>query len=96
VSTADGGTALITATLHRFGLISQRGGKQEDDPMMKILSLRTLGHRARRGATALEYALVLAFVAVGVVAALNVLSGDVQGSITSVGQKVQAAPAGIK
>lgn len=51
---------------------------------------------ARRGATALEYALVLAFVAVGVVAALNILSGNVQGSITSVGTKVQAAPNTIK
>ena len=64
--------------------------------MMKILSLRMLGLRARRGATALEYALVLAFVAVGVVAALNVLSGDVQSSITSVGKTVQAAPEAIK
>ena len=51
---------------------------------------------ARRGATALEYALVLAFVAVGVVAALNTLSTDVQSSITSVGTKVKGAPASIK
>ena len=69
--------------------------------MMKTLSLRTqslrmLGLRARRGATALEYALVLAFVAVGVVAALNILSVDVQSSITSVGKKVQGAPEAIK
>lgn len=64
--------------------------------MMKYLNLRSLGHRARRGATALEYALVLAFVAVGVVAALNLLSRDVQGSITSVGKKVQGAPENIQ
>lgn len=64
--------------------------------MTKFLKLRALSHRARRGATALEYALVLAFVAVGVVAALNILSGDVQGSITSVGKKVQGAPNSVK
>jgi len=63
--------------------------------MKKYLNLRPLAHHARRGATALEYALVLAFVAVGVVAALNILSGDVQGSITSVGKKVQSAPGNI-
>jgi Flp pilus assembly pilin Flp len=58
--------------------------------------LKAFSFRASRGATALEYALVLAFVAVGVVAALNILSGDVQGGITSVGKKVQGAPANIK
>lgn len=64
--------------------------------MMKFLNMRMLGHRARRGATALEYALVLAFVAVGVVAALNLLSADVSTTITGVGKKVQGAPANIK
>lgn len=64
--------------------------------MMKYLNLRSLGHRARRGATALEYALVLAFVAVGVVAALNLLSADVSSTITSVGTKVKGAPGTIK
>lgn len=64
---------------------------------MKFLQFTSLiGRRARRGATALEYALVLAFVAVGVVAALNVLSTDVKSSITSVGTQVKAAPASIK
>ncbi len=62
----------------------------------KFLNLLGSGRRARRGATALEYALVLAFVAVGVVAALNILSGDVQGSITSVGTKVKGAPNSVK
>lgn len=52
--------------------------------------------RLSRGATALEYALVLAFVAVGVVAALNTLSTDVKGSIGSVGKQVQGAQANVK
>jgi Flp pilus assembly pilin Flp len=95
VPAARAGTALIAAALHRFGRIGQGGGKQEDNMMMKFLNLRMLGHRARRGATALEYALVLAFVAVGVVAALNLLSADVSNTITGVGKKVQGAPGNI-
>jgi Flp pilus assembly pilin Flp len=95
VPAARAETALIVAAQHRFGRIGQRGGKQEDGTMIEFLNMRMLGHRARRGATALEYALVLAFVAVGVVAALNLLSADVSNTITGVGKKVQGAPGNI-
>lgn len=60
------------------------------------LSLKLLaGRRGQRGATALEYALVLAFVAVGVLAALNTLSGSLNTTIAGVGTTVAAAPAAI-
>ena len=47
--------------------------------------------RARRGATALEYALVLAFVAVAVLAALSTLGGDLTSAIETVGTKATTA-----
>lgn len=47
--------------------------------------------RRQRGATALEYALVLAFVAVAVLGALQLLSGNLTDAITSVGGKVNEA-----
>lgn len=53
------------------------------------------GRRGQRGATALEYALVLAFVAVGVLAALNTLSGSLKGTIEGVGTTVAGAPGQI-
>lgn len=46
-----------------------------------------ISKKARRGATALEYALVLAFVAVAVLAALTTLGGDISSAITTVGGK---------
>ncbi len=49
--------------------------------------------RSRRGATALEYALVLAFVAVAVLGALTVLSGNITQAITDVGGTVETAVA---
>lgn len=52
--------------------------------------------RQKRGASALEYALVMAFVAVGVLAALNALSGNVRRSMNSVGRTVAAAPGEIR
>ncbi|WP_353216717.1 Flp family type IVb pilin [Sandarakinorhabdus sp.] len=61
-------------------------------PLFKAISSR----RSQRGATALEYALVLAFVAVGVLAALNTLSGSLKTTIGGVGTTVAAAPAAIK
>ena len=61
---------------------------------MQTLKLRALGSRkSRRGATALEYALVLAFVAVAVLAAMTTLGGNITSAITSVGTKVQTAVA---
>jgi Flp pilus assembly pilin Flp len=47
--------------------------------------------RRQRGATALEYALVLAFVAVAVLGALSVLSDDLTSTIETVGGKVTEA-----
>lgn len=52
-----------------------------------------IGQRARRGATALEYVLLLAFGAVAVVAAFNRLPGEVKARFAALGQPVQAAPA---
>jgi Flp pilus assembly pilin Flp len=52
--------------------------------------------KGRRGATALEYALVLAFVAVVVVAALNLLSPKLKTAISSVGDNATAAAGNIK
>ncbi len=49
------------------------------------------GRKARRGATALEYALVLAFVAVAVLAALTTLGGNITSAIESVGGSVNDA-----
>ena len=49
--------------------------------------LRPLGRKARRGAVALEYALVLAFVAIAVLAAMNGLSTKLKDSIDKVGTK---------
>lgn len=50
-----------------------------------------ISKKARRGATALEYALVLAFVAVAVLAALTTLGGDITTSIETVGTKTKSA-----
>lgn len=47
--------------------------------------------RRQRGATALEYALVLAFVAVAVLGALQLLSGNLTDAIESVGGTVNEA-----
>jgi pilus assembly protein Flp/PilA len=47
--------------------------------------------RSQRGATALEYALVLAFVAVAVLAALQTLGGNLTGAIEAVGGNVTDA-----
>lgn len=59
---------------------------------MTIRFLRTLSNRrSRRGATALEYALVLAFVAVAVLAALRTLGGNITNTITKVGGTVTKA-----
>jgi Flp pilus assembly pilin Flp len=61
---------------------------------MMNVSLKLIGRRrGQRGATALEYALVLAFVAVGVLAALNSLSGSLLATIQGVGTTVSGAPA---
>jgi Flp pilus assembly pilin Flp len=63
---------------------------------MKNISLKLLaGKRRQRGATALEYALVLAFVAVGVLAALNSLSGSLLTTIQGVGTTVSGAPGNL-
>lgn len=63
---------------------------------MKNVSLKLLGRgRSQRGATALEYALVMAFVAVGVLAALNSLSGSLLTTIQGVGTTVSGAPANL-
>lgn len=59
--------------------------------MVQFLSLGVGGRRRQRGATALEYALVLAFVAVAVLAALQLLSGNLTDAITNVGSKVNEA-----
>lgn len=50
-----------------------------------------ISKKARRGATALEYALVLAFVAVAVLAAMRGLGGNITSAISSVGTKTTAA-----
>jgi len=56
------------------------------------LKLATLAsRRAKRGATALEYALVLAFVAVAVLGALSLLGGNITNAITNVGGTVTDA-----
>ncbi len=52
---------------------------------------RLTSNRARRGATALEYALVLAFVAVAVLGALSTLGGNLTSTIDAVGGKVTTA-----
>lgn len=57
----------------------------------KITGMTGAGRRARRGATALEYALVLAFVAVAVLGALQLLSGNLTDAITTVGGTVNEA-----
>jgi len=51
--------------------------------------LRPLGRKARRGAVALEYALVLA--AVAVLAAMNSLGGKLKSTIDTVGTNTQTA-----
>ncbi len=56
---------------------------------LKLAALAS--RRAKRGATALEYALVLAFVAVAVLGALSVLGGNITSAITSVGSTVGTA-----
>ncbi len=54
--------------------------------------IRTMtARKARRGAIALEYALVLAFVAVAVLAALVTLGGKLTTTIDTVGTKVSSA-----
>ncbi len=52
---------------------------------------RLTSNRARRGATALEYALVLAFVAVAVLGALTQLGGNLTRAITTVGGQMTSA-----
>jgi pilus assembly protein Flp/PilA len=47
--------------------------------------------RSQRGATALEYALVLAFVAVAVLGALTALGGNLTNAIAAVGSNVTKA-----
>jgi Flp pilus assembly pilin Flp len=54
------------------------------------LALRA-SRRSQRGATALEYALVLAFVAVAVLGALTQLGGELTGAIETVGGNVTNA-----
>ncbi len=54
------------------------------------LALRA-SRRGQRGATALEYALVLAFVAVAVLGALTTLGGELTGAIETVGGNVTNA-----
>jgi len=56
--------------------------------MITLKLPRLASRRARRGATALEYALVLAFVAVAVLGALSVLGGNITTAITDVGSTV--------
>ena len=59
--------------------------------------LRPLGRKARRGAVALEYALVLAFVAIAVLAAMNSLGGKLKTTIDTVGDNTkQQVASGIK
>ncbi len=53
--------------------------------------LRPLGRKARRGAVALEYALVLAFVAIAVLAAMNALGTKLKGTIDTVGTNTEKA-----
>ncbi len=60
------------------------------------MNMLKTNRKHQRGATALEYALVLAFVAVGVLAGLNTLSGSVQNTIGGVGKTVAAAPGAIQ
>lgn len=63
--------------------------------MMKLPLKMLAGRRGQRGATALEYALVLAFVAVGVLAALNSLSGSLLTTMEGVGTTITGASAGL-
>ena len=59
---------------------------------MKSLNLPArFSRRARKVATALEYALVLAFVAVAVLAALQVLGPGITGAMTATNTKITAA-----
>ncbi len=59
---------------------------------MPILSLQSpRSRRSQRGATALEYALVLAFVAVAVLGALTTLGGELVSAIETVGGNVTSA-----
>ena len=61
---------------------------------MSILKIPTQGpRRSKRGATALEYALVLAFVAVAVLGALSTLGQSLTQTITGVGETVAGAAA---
>lgn len=59
--------------------------------MTHFLGLAVGSRRRQRGATALEYALVLAFVAVAVLGALQLLSGNLTDAITNVGSTVNDA-----
>lgn len=59
--------------------------------MMRFPDVVKGARRQQRGATALEYALVLAFVAVAVLGALQLLSGNLTGAIESVGENVNKA-----
>ena len=59
---------------------------------MKSINLPArISRRARKGATALEYALVLAFVAVAVLAALQVLGTGITGAMTATSAKITTA-----
>ncbi len=59
--------------------------------MTVMTILRPLGRKARRGAVALEYALVLAFVAIAVLAAMNLLGKRLSTSIDTVGKNTLTA-----
>jgi Flp pilus assembly pilin Flp len=65
-------------------------------PMFRFDKLLHGLRRRQRGASALEYALLLAFVAVGVLAGINTLSTNVKNTMTSVGRTVTAAPGKVK
>jgi len=59
---------------------------------MKNLNLPArFSRRARKGATALEYALVLAFVAVAVLGALQVLGTGITSAMTATNAKIATA-----
>lgn len=58
---------------------------------MAMRTLRLRSRKARRGATALEYALVLAFVAVAVLAGMNLLGASLRTTLQTVGTNTQTA-----
>jgi pilus assembly protein Flp/PilA len=56
-------------------------------------SLTALRHRADRGATAVEYGLMVALIAVVIIGAVVLLGGKLSGLFTDVSNKVGTAPA---